>query len=345
MSGTVTALPEPVPGERMSIAEQPLVYIFTPVYNGEKYLAECIESVLGQTYQTWQYYILNNRSTDRSRHIAEDYAKNDRRLRVLDTPQFLNHLANQNLGLRQMPAAAAYCKIVHADDWLYPECVAKMVALAEAHPKVLLVGSYGLRQDRVAWDGVPYKTSVMDGRDLCRRTLLGGPYLFGSPTSLLIRAEEVRKRADFFNEGNPQADKEICFDILRNGDFGFVHQVLTFTREHGEADPSGTKSLHSSRPGDLLILMRYGRAFLGPAELEATKKRYWNGYYAMLGNLVFQNKAPNFWQYHNAMLKGVGCRLSWLRVAAAALMGLLDIVLNPLNTSKRIARKIKGNAL
>jgi glycosyltransferase involved in cell wall biosynthesis len=326
----------------MSTAEQPLVYVFTPVYNGEKYLAECIESVLGQTYQAWQYYILNNRSTDRSRHIAEDYAKNDRRLRVLDTPQFLNHLANQNLGLRQMPPGAVYCKIVHADDWVYPECIAKMVELAEANPKVLLVGSYGLRQDRVAWDGVPYTTSVIDGRELCRRTLLGGPYLFGSPTSLLIRADEVRKRPEFFNEANPQADKEICFDILRNGDFGFVHQVLTFTREHEEADPSGTRDLHSSRPGDLTILMRYGSEFLSPAEFTACEKRQWKGYYIMLGNLVFQNKAPNFWQYHISTLKSVGCHLNWLRVAAAAFMGFLDLALNPLNTTKRIARKIKA---
>jgi glycosyltransferase involved in cell wall biosynthesis len=325
----------------MSTAEQPLVYVLTPVYNGEKYLAECIESVLGQTYQHWQYCVLNNKSTDGSRRIAEDYAKKDARLRVLDTPQFFNHLANQNLGLRQMPAEAAYCKIVHADDWLYPECLAKMVVLAEANPKVLLVGSYGLRQDRVAWDGVPYTTRVMDGPELCRRTLLGGPYLFGSPTSLLIRADEVRKRSDFFNEGNPQADKEICFDILRNGDFGFVHQVLTFTREHAEADPSGTRSLHTSRPGDLLILMKYGSAFLSPEEFKACEKRQWKDYHTMLGNLVFQNKAPNFWQYHKTMLRNVGCRFSWARVVAAAVMDLLEFVLNPLSTSKRIARKIK----
>jgi glycosyltransferase involved in cell wall biosynthesis len=329
----------------MSTAEQPLVYVLTPVYNGEKYLAECIESVLGQTYQNWQYYVLNNHSTDRSRCIAEDYAKNDDRVRVLDTPRFVNHLANQNFGLRHMPAAAAYCKIVHADDWLYPECIAKMVELAEANRTVLIVGAYGLREDRVAWDGVPYTTSVMDGREVCRRTLLGGPYLFGSPTSLLIRADEVRKRPDFFNEANPQADKEICFDILRNGDFGFVHQVLTFTRDHAEADPSRTKSFHMSRQGDLTILMRYGRDFLNPTEFKICEKRQWKEYYSMLGSLVFQKKTPKFWQSHMTMLSTIGCRLNWIRVAGAALMGLLDLALNPLNTSKRIARKIKGNAL
>jgi hypothetical protein len=220
-----------------------------------------------------------------------------------------------------------------------------MVELADANPTVLIVGAYGLREDRVAWDGLPHGTSVIDGREVCRRTLLGGPYLFGSPTSLLIRADEVRKRPEFFNEANPQADKEICFDILRNGDFGFVHQVLTFTREHAGADPSSTKKLHTSRQGDLTILMRYGGFFLSPTEFKACEKRQWKEYYSMLGSLVFQKKTPKFWQSHMTMLSTIGFRLNWIRVAGAALMGLLDLALNPLNTSKRIARKIKGNAL
>lgn len=54
---------------------QPLVSILTPVYNGEEYLAECIESVLGQTYQNWEYCIVNNCSTDRTLEIANGYAK------------------------------------------------------------------------------------------------------------------------------------------------------------------------------------------------------------------------------------------------------------------------------
>lgn len=324
----------------MSANEQPLVYVLTPVYNGEKYLVECIESVLAQTYQKWEYCILNNRSTDRSREIAASYAKRDARISVRDTTEFVNHLANHNLGLRYMPSGSEYCKIVHADDWLFPECLAKMVAVGESNQKVVLVGSYGLREDRVAWDGVPYTTSVMDGREVCRQTLLGRLYLFGSPTSLLIRAEEVRKRPDFFNEANPHADKEVCFDILKDGDFGFVHQVLTFTREHAEADPSGTRSLHTSRPGDLTILMKYGRAFLNPVEFALCERRHWKGYYTMLGRLIFQKKAPNFWVYHTTMVRNVGCRLSWGRVAAVVAMDGLDLVLNPVKTAGKLANKI-----
>src|SRR5438093_8149037 len=57
----------------MKIDCQPLVSVVTPIYNGEKYLAECIESVLAQTYQNWEYVIVNDCSTDRSLDIAQYY--------------------------------------------------------------------------------------------------------------------------------------------------------------------------------------------------------------------------------------------------------------------------------
>ena len=46
--------------------DEPLVSVVTPVYNGDKYLADCVESVLKQTYQNWEYVIVNNCSTDRT---------------------------------------------------------------------------------------------------------------------------------------------------------------------------------------------------------------------------------------------------------------------------------------
>jgi glycosyltransferase involved in cell wall biosynthesis len=50
--------------------DRPLVSVVTPFYNTERYLAECIESVLAQTYPIFEYILVNNRSTDASRDIA-----------------------------------------------------------------------------------------------------------------------------------------------------------------------------------------------------------------------------------------------------------------------------------
>ena len=54
----------------MTSRQEPFVSVLTPVYNGEDFLAECIESVLSQTHGNFEYIIVNNRSTDRSLEIA-----------------------------------------------------------------------------------------------------------------------------------------------------------------------------------------------------------------------------------------------------------------------------------
>ena len=104
----------------MKPESQPLVSVLTPVYNGEKYLSECIESVLEQTYLNWEYIIVNNRSTDRTSEIARAYASKDKRIRVHTNTEFVDFAANENIAFQQIALESKYCKMVHADDWLSP---------------------------------------------------------------------------------------------------------------------------------------------------------------------------------------------------------------------------------
>jgi hypothetical protein len=239
-----------------------------------------------------------------------------------------------------MPPSAKYCKIVHADDWLFPECITKMVEVAEANPTVAIVGAYGLRNDHVSWDGLHHQTTVMPGREICRNTLLGGPYVFGSPTSLLIRSDEVRKYPSFYNEANPHCDIEACLDILRDHDFGFVHQVLTFTREHAEAESTFARRFGTDLLGTLEHLTKYGRTYLGDEEFEKCLRRCWERYYEFLGSKVLHNADEGFWEFHKKVLARLGYDLSYAKLAKPVLAELLDLVLNPLKTAKRIAKKI-----
>src|SRR5216683_862219 len=134
----------------IDIQMQPLVSVVTPVYNGEKYLAECIESILAQTYANWEYIIINNCSTDRSLEIAQSYAEKDARIRIHNNQEFVGREANENIAFRQISSESKYCKMVHADDWLFPECIARMVAVAGTYPTVSIVGAYGLNDTRVS---------------------------------------------------------------------------------------------------------------------------------------------------------------------------------------------------
>ena len=129
----------------MDSASQPLVSVVTPAYNEEEHLAECIESVLAQTYQNWDYTIVNNCSTDKTLDVARRYAAKDPRIHVRDKKQFLSMLANHNRAIRQISPRSKYCKMVLADDWIFPRCLERMVEVAEAHPSVGIVSAYEQR--------------------------------------------------------------------------------------------------------------------------------------------------------------------------------------------------------
>lgn len=305
----------------MTAQAHPLVSIVTPVYNGEKYLAECIASVLGQTYPHWEYTIVNNCSRDRTCEIVEEYARRDARIRLHNNTEFVSSLRNHNIAFSLIGLDSRYCKVVHADDWLFPECLRLMVELAEANPSVGVVGAYGLRGRRVAWDGLPYPSTVLPGRTICRETLLGGPYAFGSPTSVLYQADLVRKRKVVYNEANVNAaDGEACFDMLQESDFGFVHQVLTYTREHEGSQSSAGNRINPYLLGQLTIFTRYGPALLSPSEYDA-RLRYWmQRYYQFLGQSVLQRRDQTFWDYHRDGLKRLGLSVSRLAVARASLV-------------------------
>src|SRR5687767_3073645 len=86
------------------------VGILTPVYNGERYLADCIESVLRQTYGNWEHVIVDNRSSDRTVEIAEAYAQKDPRIKVVRHDEFVGAAENHNRALTYLSPTAVYCK-------------------------------------------------------------------------------------------------------------------------------------------------------------------------------------------------------------------------------------------
>jgi glycosyltransferase involved in cell wall biosynthesis len=307
---------------------QPLVSIVTPVYNNEEYLAECIESVLAQTYQNWEYTIVNNCSTDGSAAIARRYAAQDSRIRVLDNEQFLRVVPNHNWALRQISPASKYCKMVFSDDWIFPECLEQMVAVAEKHPSIGIVGAYVLEGNAVSCTGLCYPSSFVTGRQVCRDHLLKSVYVFGSPNSLLYRSDLVRSNDPFFNVENIHADTEVAFSLLRTCDFGFVHQVLTFTRVREGSMTGMALNLQAYLPGRLQILLAYGSDFLDPQERETLLENHLSDYYFSLGKslLLGQKKV---WDYHKAKLSASSVGFSRMRVVGGLFSVLGRVVSRP----------------
>jgi glycosyltransferase involved in cell wall biosynthesis len=324
----------------MKLESQPLVNVLTPVYNCEEFLAECIESVLAQTYQNWEYCIVNNCSTDRTLEIAEFYAKKDKRIRVHNNKEFVGCDANGNIAMRQMSTDSKYCKVVYADDWIFPECVMKMVELAEAHPAVAIVGAYWLSGTQVKGVGMPYTDVVIPGRDICRQTLLGNLYVFGTPTAILFRSDLVRATDSFYDESNPHCDSEVCLKILTKWDFGFVHQVLTYIRKREGSEVAFSKLYNTFAPNRIDRLLEFGPTVLRPGELEACLKRYLAMYYQYLAISVFALREKEFWIFHRKKMKSIGYPLRLSRLFLAVCSKATDYLFNPKETVGRLLKSI-----
>jgi glycosyltransferase involved in cell wall biosynthesis len=314
---------------------QSLVHVVTPVYNCAEYLAECIESVLSQTYQNWEYTIVDNCSTDGSLEIARRYAAKDPRIRVHENQQFLKAVQNHNHALRQISPESKYCKVVFADDWIFPECLEKMVEVAEEHPSIAIVGAYGLKDGEVMWAGLPYPSHFISGRDVCRRLFLDRLYVFGSATSLLYRSSIVRDRDPFFNESNIHADMETCVSIMRNADFGFVHQILTFSRVREGSLETVSSDFNSLAPGKLHDLVNYGHDFLTEKEYAACLNRSVSLYYESLVGGMLRGLNSKYWNFHKQKLAEAGIHFSKARLLKVALAKSCVALLNPKATIEK----------
>jgi len=292
----------------MNTAAQPMVSVVTPVYNMGAFLSECIESVLNQSYRTFEYIIVNNCSTDNTLEVALAYAKRDPRVRVHNNEKFVGVIENHNIAFSLMAPAAQYCKVVSADDCIFAECLERLVECAESNPSAGIIGSYQLNGLDVLWQGFPYPKAVFSGRELCRKIFLGNDRLFGfgTPTSLLYRADMVRKSKAFYPNGSPHADTSACFQELTRVDYGFVYQVLSYQRVHSNTQSATSEDMNRYASAYLNDVLRYGPHYLTQVEFEGKLKNTLRSYFEYLAINLFRRRGKAFWDYHKGRLEELG---------------------------------------
>ena len=101
-----------------------LVSVIVPIYNVERYLAQCIESVLGQTYKNIEIILINDGSTDASLSICKDYVNKDDRIRLVDKKNG-GQGAARNIGLEM--ANGDYVYFVDSDDYIASNLIEQCV--------------------------------------------------------------------------------------------------------------------------------------------------------------------------------------------------------------------------
>jgi glycosyltransferase involved in cell wall biosynthesis len=309
------------------------VSVVTPFYNTASYLPACIESVLAQSHTDFEYILVDNHSDDGGGAIAAEFAARDRRLRVVRPPRFLDQVPNYNFALRQIAPDTRQVKIVQADDTIFPRCLTEMVALADAHPSIAVVSAYRLFGTEVQPpNGLPHTTTFLTGRDACRLVLKDGIYLFGSPTTVMFRADLVRGRDPFFAEGRFFEDAEVCFDLLADHDFGFVPQVLSFTRTENDSLWRGMRAYNGWLLARRNQLAQFGRQFLTPDEFAALWRQRDRHYRAFLAEAWLERRDEGFWNFHRKGLATVGHTIDRTTLVRDAARAAMRTALSPSRT-------------
>jgi len=116
----------------------PEITVLTIVYNGERFIREAIDSILNQTYEDFEYVIVDNNSTDSTPAILKDYAQKDRRIKIIREPE-QGILYARNAGLKV--ARGEWIAVLDADDIALPNRLECQLNLVRENPDVVLVGS------------------------------------------------------------------------------------------------------------------------------------------------------------------------------------------------------------
>ena len=276
------------------------VSIGLPVYNGENYVAEAIESLLAQTYSDFELVICDNASSDRTPQICQDYAAKDKRIRYHHNERNVGITSNFNLTFER--SSGRYFKWVAHDDVHHPEFLARCLDALEKEPDAVLAFSKA-----EAFDSSGRTLAIHDagllGTDRPSRSArfgarLRAPYcheMFG-----LIRRDALEQTRLM----RPAADRALLAELALLGRFITVPEVLFRLRCHQS---------RSSKTGVL------PQARIAKFEPDAgAQRRYptWALYsdYVELIRRYSSSSRERFMCYLQ-LVRSLGARWNWLRLA------------------------------
>jgi glycosyltransferase involved in cell wall biosynthesis len=116
--------------------KEPLVFVIIPAYNSERFIRECLDTVIAQTYQNWKAVVVVAPSTDNTERIVSGYVTRDSRIVMMKEPAKSNCATARNHGMKFIPpSASSYVTLLDSDDWWEPERLSQQVQFMEHHPE------------------------------------------------------------------------------------------------------------------------------------------------------------------------------------------------------------------
>ncbi len=212
--------------------KQPLVSIVMPVYNAGRYLREAINSILHQTYPRYEFYLVDDRSTDNSWQIIKGYKKlYPKKIKAVRLKKNTNSAGNGAVNAVYTQLKGKYIARMDADDIAMPDRIEKQVAFMEEHPLAILCGTQGLVIDEkgfVTGD----KIFPTEAEDIYKEYFVLHPILH---PSVMFRKSRIPHRNHLYEEKyGINDDYYTFFELLQYGQFYNLNEYLLQYRLHGK---------------------------------------------------------------------------------------------------------------
>lgn len=204
------------------------VSVCIPVYNGEKFIAAAIESVLGQTFEKLECVVADNCSTDQTVEIVKKYMETDSRVRLVQNDDNYGMVGNWNICVK-----VAKTSIIHmlcADDMLESECIIKKYDMLKENPNVSIVtAATSIVDENNKVQMVRHgfgRTGVLDGEKAFKQSFRRRN-MFGEPSNVMFRKEIFQRVGGFSDKCKYSPDWQCWLKMSTYGDVGYIDEPLT----------------------------------------------------------------------------------------------------------------------
>ncbi|OQY47637.1 MAG: hypothetical protein B6242_04515 [Anaerolineaceae bacterium 4572_78] len=205
------------------IMSNPTISVLMGVYNGEKYLAQAINSIFMQTFTDFEFIIIDDGSTDRTSEILSSY--HDPRLKIFHQDNMgLTKTLNKALGM----AHGKYIARMDADDIAMPERFEKQVAFLDNRPEVGVLGTNGVFRDEIEKIET-YPILLQTDLEIKQNLIKGNRFIH---SSIMLRKSLLDKYGGYDERFTQAQDYALWIKLAPHTQFANLPDVLLIHREH-----------------------------------------------------------------------------------------------------------------
>lgn len=248
----------------------PLVSIYIPSYNNEKYIAETINCIINQTYKNWELVISDDCSMDKTVQIVKSF--NDSRIRLIEQKTNLGLGGNWNSSISELKGE--YVKLLCGDDLITKDCLEKQVAifLSDKFPSVSLVSCQTQlinAEGKVLFTKkFPFKSGEISSKAAINYNYIFGKNVIGEPGSGLFKRNAFEKIGNYDASNSYLIDLDFWFRVLLLGNLYVIPEPMASFRLNKGAETTKLKNNQAK------LFMQFAKKFLQDKRFNISKLHY-----------------------------------------------------------------------